>query len=61
MSLLSVIIAIVIVGVLLYVINKYVPMEAQIKNLLNIVVIILLVIWIMNALGAFNYLRGIKV
>lgn len=51
MTLLSLIITIALVGVLLWAINTYLPMEAGIKKLLNIVVIIVLVLWLLNVFG----------
>lgn len=61
MSLLAIIIGIVLVGVLLWLINNYIPMEPRIKNLLNIVVIVLLAVWLLHGLGLFGYLREIRV
>jgi predicted membrane protein len=60
MSLLSVILAIVIVGVLLWIINQFIPMEARVKQILNIVVIIILLIWVLSGLGFFGYIRDIR-
>lgn len=59
MSLLTLIIVLVIVGVVLWAINTYVPMEAGIKRLLNIAVIVFLVIWLLYALipGGFPDIR----
>lgn len=59
MSLLNLVIVIVIVGVLLWVINKYVPMATTVKNILNITVVILLVIWILKAVGFIDYVAKI--
>lgn len=47
MSLLTLIVTIVVVGVIMWLINTYVPMEARIKQLLNGAVIIFLVLWIL--------------
>jgi hypothetical protein len=58
MSLLSVIL--VIVGVLLWIINQFIPMEARVKQILNIVVIIILLIWVLSGLGFFGYIRDIR-
>lgn len=49
MSIFHLILVLVLVGALMWAINKYVPMEANIKQLLNIVVIIALVLWILFA------------
>lgn len=61
MSLLYFVLAIVVVGVLLYVINAWIPMEPRVKNILNWVLIILLVIWILKVLGVWAYLAGMQV
>lgn len=60
MSLLSIILAIVVVGVLLYCINQFVPMEGNTKKILNIVVIIALVVWLLQAFGVFSALGGVN-
>lgn len=52
MSLLTLIVTVVVVGVIMWLINTYVPMEPRIKQLLNAAVIIFLVLWILfNVLG----------
>jgi hypothetical protein len=51
---LSVLIVLVAVGVLLYCINKYAPMDQKIKSILNIVVIACVVIWLLNLFGIFH-------
>jgi hypothetical protein len=59
MSLFTLIVVLVIVGMVLWAINTYVPMEAGIKRLLNIAVIVFLVIWLLYALipGGFPDIR----
>ena len=47
MSLLTLLVALVAVGVVLYCINRFVPMDAKIKTILNVVVIIVLVVWLL--------------
>jgi hypothetical protein len=54
MSLFSVIIVLVIVGVLLWLNNAYLPADANIKNILNVVAIIVLILWLLSALGVFD-------
>ena len=51
MTLLSLILTVVVVGVLLWLINTYIPMQAAVKKILNVVVVIILIIWILNAFG----------
>jgi hypothetical protein len=60
MSLLALIVAIVIVGVVLWLINAYIPMDAKIKMILNIVVVIVLVIWLLRALGVWAWLGSTR-
>jgi len=61
MSLLAILSAIVIVGVILYAVNIYIPMDQKIKNILNVVVVVILVIWLLRVLGAWAYMASIKV
>lgn len=61
MTLLSFIIALVAVGVVLWVINKYVPMQEQVKKILNVLVILILVVWVLVTLGVFDAFSGVKV
>lgn len=54
MSLIGLIIALAVVGLILYLINKYVPMQPPIKMILNVVVIVILVIWLLKETGLWN-------
>ena len=60
MPILTIIVVIVVVGVLLWVINTYVPMQSGVKKLLNVVVIIALIIWLLKVSGALHYLANLK-
>lgn len=51
MPLLNIVIALVVVGVILWLINVYVPMEGTIKSILNIVVIIAVILWLLRMTG----------
>jgi hypothetical protein len=61
MSLLSIILVIVVVGVLLWAINSFVPMDSKIKSILNIVVVLLLIFWLLQAFGLIQGLSNIRV
>lgn len=61
MSILTVILVIIIVGVILWAVNTYIPMDYIIKNILNIVVVIVVVVWLLKAFGIFNNLTNIQV
>lgn len=59
MSLVTILLILLVIGVVLYIINKYIPMDENIKSLFNIVVIIFVVIWILKATGVLSILTGI--
>lgn len=51
MSLLSLILVLIIVGVALWLINAYIPMDQKIKVILNVVVVIILIVWLFRMLN----------
>jgi hypothetical protein len=61
MSLISLIITLVVIGVLLWLINTYLPMDGKIKKILNIVVVICVVVWLLYVFGILNHSGDIKV
>ena len=61
MSLVSLVITLIVVGVLLWLINAYIPMDGKIKLILNMTVAVVVVLWILNTMGLIDYLRGIRV
>lgn len=54
MSLINLIVVLVIVGVILYLINNYLPMDGKIKNILNIVVVIAVIVWLLQSFGVLS-------
>ena len=61
MSLVSLVITLIVVGVLLWVINNYIPMDGKIKRILNMTVAVVVVLWILNTMELIDSLRGIRV
>jgi hypothetical protein len=61
MDLLTVVIILIVVGVLLWAVNTYLPMDGKIKQILNIVVIIAVVVWLLSLIGAFDFLRNVHI
>ena len=51
MSIINVLVVLVVVGVILWLVNTYLPMDGKIKNILNIVVVIGVIIWLLQAFG----------
>jgi len=61
MSILTVVIVLVVVGLILYLINNYIPMDRKIKSILNIVVVIGVIIWLLKAFKLLDSLGSFKV
>lgn len=61
MSLVTVVLTIAVVGILLWLINRFIPMQSQIKGILNAVVVIALVLWLLKIFGMFQYLSQFHV
>jgi len=61
MSLIGLVLTLVVVGVLLWLLNTYVPMDAKIKSIINILVVIVVVIWLLQAFGVLGSLQNIRI
>lgn len=61
MPLINLVITLIVVGVLLWLINTYIPMDGKIKKILNIVVVIAVILWLLQAFGIINSLSGIRI
>ena len=61
MSLITVLFVLVIVGVLLWLVNTYIPMDATIKKIFNIVVVVVVIIWLLKVFGLFDNLMKVTV
>jgi predicted membrane protein len=60
MSLISVVLTLIVVGVLLWLINTYIPMAASIKKILNVVVVIAVVLWLLYGFGVLGHSDEIR-
>jgi len=61
MSLISLAVTLIVVGVLLWLVNSYIPMDGKIKKILNIVVVICVVMWLLFAFGILDRSSEIRV
>jgi len=61
MPLLTILLTLIVIGVLLSLVNRFIPMAGSIKSLLNGVVVIGVVLWLMNIFGLFHSLSRIRV
>jgi len=60
MSLVTIVITLIVVGVLLWLVNTYIPMDGKIKKILNIVVVVVVVLWLLNVFGVMGNLRNVR-
>ena len=61
MPLMNVLVTLIVVGVLLWLVNSYIPMDAKIKQILNIVAVIAVVLWVLRVFGLFAPIHNIRV
>jgi hypothetical protein len=61
MPLMTVLLTLIVVGVLLWLVNTYIPMDGKIKRILNVVAVIGVVLWVLNAFGLFSQLGNVRV
>jgi 1-acyl-sn-glycerol-3-phosphate acyltransferase len=61
MPLVTVVVTLLVVGVLLWLVNRYIPMQGQIKGILNAVVVIVVVLWLLKVFNLFGYLSQFRV
>lgn len=57
MTLLNVLVVLVVVGLVLWLINTYIPMDRKIKSILNVVVLVAVVLWLLKAFGLLSALN----
>ena len=61
MPLINIVIALIVVGMALWLINRFIPMAGSIKSILNAVVVICVVLWLLDAFGLFHSLSRIRI
>jgi hypothetical protein len=61
MPLIQIVVALVVAGVVLWLINAYIPMQPTIKKILNVVVVIVVICWLLSVFGLFPDLYTIRV
>jgi hypothetical protein len=61
MPLIQLVIVLVVVGVILWVINSYIPMQSTIKKILNVVVVVAVIIWLLSVFGIIGNISAIHI
>lgn len=57
MPLLTVLLVLIVAGVLLWLVNNYIPMDGTIKRIFNVVVVVVVIVWLLKVFGIFSYLK----
>jgi hypothetical protein len=61
MPLVTLIITLIVVGVLLWLVNTYIPMDGKIKKIINVVVVIVVIIWLLRVFGVWGSIENITI
>lgn len=60
MPLINIVVALVVVGVALWLINNFIPMASSIKSILNVVVVVAVVVWVLQAVGLWGHVTSYR-
>ena len=61
MPLMNVLLTLIVVGVLLWLVNTYIPMDGKIKRILNVVAVVAVVLWVLNVFGVMGHIGDVRV
>jgi hypothetical protein len=61
MPLINLVVTLIVVGVLLWLVNTYIPMDRKIKSILNVVIVIAVILWLLSVFGILGNMSGIRV
>ncbi len=61
MPLIQLVGTLIVVGVLLWAMNTYIPMDPKIRQIINLVVVVAVVLWLLRIFGVLDYAKGIRV
>ena len=61
MPLIQVVVVLIVVGVILWIINRFIPMAGSIKSILNAVVVIAVILWLLKVFGLFHSLSNVRI
>ena len=61
MSLITLVLVLIVVGVVLWLINRFIPMQSTIKKILNVVVVVVVILWLLSAFGIIDSLSTVRI
>ena len=60
MPLINLVVVLIVVGVVLYLINRYIPMASSIKTILNVLVVVVVCVWLLQAVGLWGSVTSFR-
>ena len=61
MPLINLVVTLVVVGVILWLINNFIPMDGMIKKILNVVVVLVVILWLLTAFGLLGPITAVRI
>ena len=61
MPLINLVMMLIVVGVALYLVNRYIPMASSIKTILNVVVVVGVCVWVLQAIGLWTDVTSFRI
>jgi hypothetical protein len=61
MTLVQIAVVLIVIGVLMWLVNTYIPMMGAMKSLLNLVVIVVVVVWLLQTFGIIGPIAGVRI
>ena len=61
MPVLTLLVTLIVVGVVLWLVNTYIPMDGKIKKILNVVVVVLVILWLLSVFGVFSSMSSMRI
>ena len=61
MSLISLVIVLIVIGIILWLINTYIPMDRKIKTIINVLIIIVVILWLLQSFGVLSSLHHLSI
>jgi predicted membrane protein len=61
MPLLNIVLTLIVVGVALWLVNRYIPMASSIKTILNVVVVVAVCVWVLQAVGLWGSISNYRI
>lgn len=61
MPILTIFVVLIVIGVLLWLVNKYIPMQPPIKTIINVVAVIIVIVWLLQVFGILDSLKSARV